>query len=263
MMNHTLPLLVANWKANLPPGEEVLLAEEIAKDAQRRGVLPGSLMIAPSTLGLVPVASLLQREHASLQIGVAAQDVSALEAGAYTGEAPATHLLGIAGAVILGHSERRNLGETSALIGRKVARAVAVGLRPIICVGDTAREATTEQRYAEVRVQWDELMGSAAQAGCSLTALLEVGALVAYEPVWAIGSGATADPELAGRMAAAIRERSSDQIQILYGGSVRASHAAPFFAGVGTSRMDGLLVGGASLSSETFLDIAVALGSAS
>lgn len=262
MTNRALPLLVANWKANLPPGEEVRLAGVIANDARRRGLLPGSLMIAPSAPGLVPVASLLQREHASLQIGVAAQDVSALEPGAYTGETPATHLLGIASAAIIGHSERRTLGETGAQIGRKVARAVAAGLRPIICVGDTAREATTGQRYAEVRAQWDELAGSAAQAGCSLTALLEVGALVAYEPVWAIGSGASADPELAGGMAAAIREGSSEQVQILYGGSVRASHAAPFLAGAGASRLDGLLVGGASLSSESLLDIAAALGSA-
>jgi triosephosphate isomerase (TIM) len=263
MTNRALPLLVANWKANLPPGEEVALAGAIANEARRRGLLPGTLMIAPSSLGLVPVASLLQREHASLQIGVAAQDASELEPGAHTGETPVTHLLGIAGAVILGHSERRNLGETGAQIGRKIARTVAVGLRPIICVGDTAREATTEQRYAEVRAQWDELMGSATKSGCSLTALLEAGALVAYEPVWAIGSGASADPELAGGMAAAIREGSSDHVQILYGGSVRASHAAPFFAGAGPSRMDGLLVGGASLSSESLLDIAAALGSAS
>ena len=262
MTKPALPLLVANWKANLSPGEEVLLAGAIASDAQRRGLLPGSLMVAPSALGLVPVASLLQREHASLQIGVAAQDVSALEPGAHTGETPALHLLGIAGAAIIGHSERRTLGETGAQIGRKVAHAVAAGLRPIICVGDTAREATTEQRYAEVRAQWDELAASAAHVGCSLTAILEAGALVAYEPVWAIGSGASADPELAGGMAASIRKGSSDQVQILYGGSVRASHAAPFFAGAGESRLDGLLVGGASLSSESLLDIAAALGSA-
>lgn len=262
MTTRALPLLVANWKANLSPGEEVLLAGVIANDARRRGLLPGSLMIAPSALGLVPVASLLQREHASLQIGIAAQDLSAQEPGAYTGETPASQLLGIAGAVILGHSERRSLGETGAQIGRKLARAVAAGLRPIICVGDTVREAAPEQRYAEVRAQWDELARSAAQAGCSLTALLEARALVAYEPVWAIGSGASADPLLAGGMAAAIREGSSDQVQILYGGSVRASHAAPFFAGADASRLDGLLVGGASLSSESLLDIAAALGSA-
>lgn len=262
MTNPAHPLLVANWKANLPPGEEVLLAGEIANHARLRGLLAGSLMIAPSALGLVPVASLLQREHAALQIGVAAQDVSALEPGAYTGETPATHLLGIVGAVILGHSERRNLGESSGQIGRKVARVVAAGLRPIICVGDTSYEATPEQRYAEVRAQWDELMTSATQAGCSLSAMLEAGVLIAYEPVWAIGSGASANPELARGMAAAIRQGSSDQAQILYGGSVRASHAAAFFAGAGASRIDGLLVGGASLSSESLLDIAAALGSA-
>jgi triosephosphate isomerase len=262
MTNRAVPLLVANWKANLAPAEEVALAAEIANEATRRGAKPGSLMIAPSTLGLVPVASLLAREHGPLQIGVAAQDVSALEPGAQTGEGPALHLLGIAGAVILGHSERRALGESGALIGRKVARAVAAGLSPIICVGDSAREATTEQRCDEVRAQWEELMGSAAQSGCSLTARIQAGAFVAYEPVWAIGSGASADPELAGCMAAALRECSSDEMQILYGGSVRAAHAAPFFAGGGASRMDGLLVGGASLSSESLLDISTALGTA-
>ncbi|MFM8997358.1 MAG: triose-phosphate isomerase, partial [Candidatus Limnocylindrus sp.] len=110
MTNRIPPLLVANWKANLPPGKEVLLAEKIANDAGRRGLLPGSLMIAPSALGLVPVASLLQRVHASLQIGLVAQDVSTREVGAHTGETPAAHLLGIAEAVIIGHSERRVLG---------------------------------------------------------------------------------------------------------------------------------------------------------
>lgn len=262
MTNRAVPLLVANWKANLAPAEEVALAGEIATEATRRGATPGSLMIAPSTLGLVPVASLLAREHGPLQIGVAAQDVSALEPGAQTGEGPALHLLGIAGAAILGHSERRNLGESGALIGRKVARAVAAGLTPIICVGDSVREATIEQRCDEVRSQWEELMTSAAQSGCSLTALMEAGAFIAYEPVWAIGSGATADPELSARMATALRRCSSEEMRILYGGSVRAAHAAPFFAGRGASRMDGLLVGGASLSSESLLDISTALGTA-
>lgn len=262
MTNRILPLLVANWKANLPPGEEVLLAEKIANDAGRRGLLPGSLMIAPSALGLVPVASLLQRVHASLQIGLVAQDVSAQEAGAHTGETPATHLLGIAGAVIVGHSERRALGETGELIGRKVAFAIAAGLRPIICVGDTAREATIEQRVAEVREQWERVMVSAGQVGCNLGEIIQAETVVAYEPVWAIGSGESADPQLAGRMATAIREGSSEEMQVLYGGSVRAPQAADFFVGEGRSQIDGLLVGGASLSSEHLLDIAAALGSA-
>ncbi|MEY3494806.1 MAG: hypothetical protein RI921_166 [Chloroflexota bacterium] len=262
MTNRTTPILVANWKANLAPAEEVALAGEIANEATRREVQPGSLVIAPSTLGLVPVASLLAREHGSLLIGIAAQDVSALEPGAQTGESPAPHLVGIASAVILGHSERRDIGESDALIGKKVARAVAVGLSPIICVGDRAREATTEQRCDEVRAQWEALVASAAQSGCSIAAIVEAGAFVAYEPVWAIGSGESADPELAARVAAALRGIISEEIKILYGGSVRAAHAASFFAGEGASRMDGLLVGGASLSSKSLLDISAALGTA-
>jgi triosephosphate isomerase len=260
MTNRDTPLLVANWKANLAPAEEVALAGQIATEATRRETRPGSLMIAPSTLGAVPVASLLAREHGSLQIGIAAQDVSALEPGAHTGEGPAPHLLGIAGAVILGHSERRDLGETGALIGKKVARAVAAGLSPIVCVGDRDREATTEQRCDEVRAQWHELMESAAQSGSSLAALIDVGVFIAYEPVWAIGSGDAADPELAGRVAAALRGFITDEVKVLYGGSVRAERASSFFAGGGAARLDGLLVGGASLSSESLLDISTALG---
>lgn len=262
MSNRAVPLLIANWKANLAPAEEVALAGDIATESKRREVTPGSLMIAPSTLGLVPVASLLAREHGELQIGVAAQDVSALAPGAQTGEGPAIHLLGIAGAAILGHSERRILGESGALIGKKVARVVAAGLTPIICVGDSAREATIEQRCDEVCAQWEALMVSAAQSGCSLSALMETGACIAYEPVWAIGSGVAADPELAGRVATALRRSSSDEMRILYGGSVRAEHAAPFFSESGASRLDGLLVGGASLSSTSLLDISTALGTA-
>ena len=262
MKSHSLPLLVANWKANLPPGEEVLLAGAIARDAERRRATPGSLMIAPSALGLVPVASLLRREHPTLEIEVAAQDVSDTGPGAHTGETPATHLSGIACAAIVGHSERRMRGETSAIVGRKVAQVVAAGLSPIICIGDTSREASTEERFAEVRGQWEAVLESADRSGCGLRALLDVGTFVAYEPVWAIGSGAPADAELAGQMAAEIRTWSSDQMKVLYGGSVHAGNAATLFAAAGPNRLEGLLVGGASLSSERLLDIAAALGTA-
>lgn len=256
------PILVANWKANLSPGEEVLLAGEIARDALRRKARPGSLVIAPSTLGLVPVASLLQREHGSARIEVAAQDVSGIGPGPFTGEVPASHLVGIASAVIVGHSERRALGETDALVGTKVARAVAAGLTPIVCVGDRAREATTDQRCAEVREQWSKVIESAERGGCDLSSLLDAGALVAYEPLWAIGSGASADPAIAWSVAASLRAASSEHLQVLYGGSVRAAHAGAFFVAAGTSSLDGLLVGGASLSSHDLLEIAVALGTA-
>lgn len=141
MTNRDTPLLVANWKANLAPAEEVALAGQIATEATRRETRPGSLMIAPSTLGAVPVASLLAREHGSLQIGIAAQDVSALEPGAHTGEGPAPHLLGVARAVILGHSERRDLGETGALIGRRLRARLRLGSRR-----SSASATVTERR---------------------------------------------------------------------------------------------------------------------
>lgn len=260
MKQRSTPLLVANWKANLPPGEEVALAGEVAREAMRRRLKSGSLMIAPSALGLVPVASLLAREHPSLEIGVVAQDVSAHGPGAFTGEFPAIHLAGVAVAAIIGHSERRNLGESNALVGKKIAQAVAAGITPIICVGDSQRDATAEQRCSEVILQWEESLVAAAGMGCSLANLIDLGAYAAYEPVWAIGSGQPADAELAGQIAAAIRGKSSDRIQVLYGGSVRAEHGSSFLAGTGGSRIDGLLVGGASLTSDSLFDIAAALG---
>ncbi len=260
MLNLVPPLLVANWKANLSPGEEVALAAAIAVDATSRALKAGSLMIAPSHLGLVPVASLLRREHAALNVKIAAQDCSDRTSGAHTGELPATHLVGVADAVILGHSERRQRGETGALIGLKVARCVAAGLTPIVCVGDTALEATVNQRSSEVLGQWREVVASAARSGCSEAALSGAGVIVAYEPVWGIGSDRAAEPELVRAIASALRGASGDQLRVLYGGSVDAQLAERFFHGVAAERIDGLLIGGASLTSERLLGIAAALG---
>ena len=156
------PLLIANWKANLAPGEEVALAAQIATLGATRRLSPGSLMIAPSMVGLVAVASLLRREHDALKLGIAAQDCSSDLAGAATGEIPASHLLGAADAVILGHSERRARGESGSLIGAKLARCVAAGIRPILCLGDADPKATESERCALVVRQWREVLAGAA-----------------------------------------------------------------------------------------------------
>jgi len=261
MNDRVQPLLIANWKANLAPGEEVALAAQIATLGATRRLSPGSLMIAPSMAGLVAVASLLRGEHDALKIGIAAQDCSSDLAGAATGEIPATHLLGAADAVILGHSERRARGESGSFIGAKLARCVAAGIRPIVCLGDADPKATESERCALVVRQWREVLAGSATLGCDVATVLGIGVTIAYEPIWAIGSGQAASPQVASAVARALRsEPSSSSLRVLYGGSVDGRSAAGFLSATGEGSLNGLLIGGASLQAERLLEIATAVG---
>ena len=255
--------IIANWKANLPPSEEVALAKEIA--ARLGSVLPASgppsglrLLLAPSTLGIVPVASLLRREYPKAGLEVAAQDLSLSGPGAFTGEAPAEHFVGIAPAVLVGHSERRRLhGETDEVVGGKLARAVAAGLAPVLCLGDNLPESDISARVTYVQAQCAAALSTAERAGCSLAQLLAAGLVIAYEPVWAIGTGNPATVAMAEAIATGLRGAlNRKELPVLYGGSVEAGSAAAW-VGTPTSRtgLDGLLVGGASLSAERFATI--------
>jgi len=268
------PLIIANWKANLAPGEEVALAADIlaALRAARSTVLSGSdapqLSLAPSSAGLVAVASLVQRTGLELQIGITAQDCSAAGTGPHTGELPAAHLVGIASAVLVGHSERRGsgdgiAGEGDALIGKKLAQVAAAGLRPILCVGDATASANREARVTRVLEQCHGAFASAALIGWSAARLLEAGLVIAYEPIWAIGSGVPATPEDAQAVAFGLRNGlHAPQLPVLYGGSVDARNATGWFADVATaSHLDGLLVGGASLNASELVAIVEAVAS--
>jgi triosephosphate isomerase (TIM) len=241
------PVIAGNWKMNPATLEEaVALARAVASTAAEVPVV--TTVICPPTIWLADVARSLA---GGLEVG--AQTMHSEESGAYTGETSPLMLAGIASFAIIGHSERRQYdGETDAGVGRKVASAVAHGIRPIAAVGERADErragATSSVIDRQVR---------AAAAG--LERLAGTGLVVAYEPVWAIGTGDAASGSDAQRVAAQIRAilreldpHGADEIPIQYGGSVTDANAEEFFS---QPDIDGALVGGASLKPEAFAAI--------
>jgi triosephosphate isomerase len=186
-----------------------------------------------------------------------AQDLSEHRDGAYTGEV-AAEMLAEVGArwVIVGHSERRQLhGETDAMVAAKVARALEAGLRPIVCVGETLAQRDAGATEAVVGEQLEAVLARVGAAGLAMGAL-------AYEPVWAIGTGRTATPQQAQAVHAALRAQLAHHeaalaaaVRILYGGSVKPANAAELFA---CPDIDGGLIGGASLAARDFLAICAA-----
>lgn len=236
-------LIAGNWKMHCLATEAVALAEAIAAGAQ--GV-KGEMLVCPTALHVSAVAQALK----GTQVAVGGQDCHQATQGAHTGDI-APPMLRDAGAswVILGHSERRqNHGETDELVREKTLAAVAASLRPIVCVGETADQRTGGQEN-EV-VGW-QLAGSLPKP---------FDGVVAYEPVWAIGTGKTATEQDVANMHAFIREElvrqfgdAGQAIRILYGGSVKAANAQALLA---VPNVGGALVGGASLNASEFLAIA-------
>ena len=243
-----VPFIAGNWKMYKTPKEAKAFAEEFKKNYEAADV---KVAFAAPFVDL----DTLVKAFKGTGIGVAAQNMHWEENGAYTGEVSAEMLKAIGVTyVIIGHSERRQyFKETNTTVNKKLKKALAVGLLPIVCVGENlkTREAEEENEFVEKQV-------AAAFKGISAEDAVKI--TVAYEPIWAIGTGKTATPKQAQAMCAHIRKvlcgiyggEVSEQIIIQYGGSVKPSNASEL---MNMEDIDGALVGGASLDPEGFLEI--------
>jgi triosephosphate isomerase len=239
------PLVAANWKMHKTVAESVAFAEAVVP--KLAGLRDVEAAVAPPFTALAA----LRDAFAGTAVSLAAQNAHFEKHGAFTGEISVSMLaeLGVR-YVILGHSERRQLfGESDELIAKKLAAVQAAGLRPILCVGELLAERESGRTFDVLARQ---LAGSLASAEAARAAEL----VVAYEPVWAIGTGRTATPALAQEAHAFVRARLADRfgadasrIRIQYGGSVKPDNAAELLA---QPDIDGALVGGASLDPESF-----------
>lgn len=243
------PLVAGNWKMNGTKSEgEALIA---AIKSGLGAAMSAHVAVCPPFVYLAGIGSLLRDSPVSL----GAQNLSQRSSGAFTGETSAAMLLDVGCEyVIVGHSERRALyGESDQLVAEKVIVASNAGLKPVFCVGELLKERESGETEAVVARQLDVLLNSAE----GLAALHN--AVIAYEPVWAIGTGKTATPEQAQEVHLFIRQRIAmkdtalaAKIQLLYGGSVKGDNAEELFA---QADIDGGLIGGASLNAEEFLTI--------
>ena len=257
-------IVAGNWKMNTTLDEAAALAGEVAAGAG--ALLPAQsghgesggleLVLCPPFVSLAAVRDAVSGSGVS----VGAQDMHFEAAGAYTGEVSAPMLAGLCQYVIIGHSERRQLfGETDETVNLKVRAALLAGLRPIVCVGETLEQR--ESGMAADVVEGQVLAGVADVGDIG-------GVVIAYEPVWAIGTGRAATPEIAqeimgGAILDALRDLFGDDgaasVPLLYGGSVNPGNAAAFAA---QPSVHGALVGGASLRAEEFLQVAAAVAGA-
>lgn len=251
-MGNRRPFIAGNWKLNGTRQSVVELASAICS-----ANLPDSVdvLLCPTSAHLADVHAVTNQSSVSL----GAQNCASHSEGAFTGEVSAPMLAEFGCEyIILGHSERRSLfGESSALVAAKCIAVQQAGLTPVLCIGETLEQREADQVKAVIDEQLDAVISTAGVAAFSQM-------IVAYEPVWAIGTGKTASPEQAQTVHALIREKiaqlDSDvaqSLRILYGGSVKPDNAATLFAQVD---IDGGLIGGAALDAQSFLAICTAAG---
>lgn len=242
-------IVAGNWKCNTTLQEGIQLATEVEKLYTEKG--DKNVVVVLGT----PFTHLTEVVKITKNVAVSAQNCAAEASGAYTGEVSAQMIKSVGAAyVILGHSERREYyGETSAILNKKVALALANGLTPIYCCGEALDIRESGKQNAYVINQLKETVFQLSEADFRKI-------VIAYEPIWAIGTGKTASSEQAQEMHKALREAISAQYgaavandtSILYGGSCKASNAPELFA---NADVDGGLIGGASLKADEFLGI--------
>jgi triosephosphate isomerase len=248
-----VPFIAGNWKMNLDHLQSIAFVQKLAWSLKDANHDFGSTEVAvfPPFTDLRSVQTLISADKLELACG--AQDLSAHDSGAYTGEISGAFLAALdCKYVIIGHSERRTMhNETNEVVAAKVSAALRHGLVPVICVGETAEDL---ENHGPSAVPVSQLIGALE----GVTGAVDI--VVAYEPVWAIGSGQAATPEQAEQVAAQLRNVLRDKLgedvaqatRILYGGSVKAANIAGFMR---EPNVDGALVGGASLDIPEFSSI--------
>ncbi len=246
-------LIAGNWKMNNNIPEAVVLAQEISNYLERDYLDHVDVAVCPPFVDLKPVKTVFEFDR--LDVAVGAQNVYWQDKGAYTGEVSVGMIKNIGCEYcIIGHSERRNLfGETNEEVNLKAKALIAGGISPVICVGESlaVRDAETYVEFVTAQVR-------AAFAGIDEPAAKTC--VVAYEPIWAIGTGRTATPEQAEEVCAAVRscladmygEEASEAVRVLYGGSMNEGNADLLLA---MPNIDGGLIGGASLKAKSFIEI--------
>jgi triosephosphate isomerase len=244
-------IITANWKMNTTPADAGSLAADIARATAVAGV---TRIICPPYVSLATVKEAL----AGSDVAVGAQNVHSEPKGAYTGEVSADMLKGLVSWCIVGHSERRrDQGESDEQVGHKIVRLVEAGISPMMCCGELLEEREAGKAVETVQAQVKASLEVVTEAGGGLPADL----VIAYEPVWAIGTGKTASGADAAEMADAIRAtiaaiggaEYAGSVPVLYGGSVTADSFAEF---MDEPAIDGALIGGASLKPDQMSGIA-------
>ena len=245
-------LIVGNWKMNATHLEAIQMVQKLSYRLDHADYQRVDVGVCPPFTALRSVQTVIETDH--LQIRLGAQNVFWEESGAYTGEIAPGMLAALSvSLVIVGHSERREIfGETNEDVNRKVKAVLSAGMTPILCCGETE-----DEREAGVT---EEKVGSQVRAGLAdLTPDQIAGMVVAYEPIWAIGTGRTASDDDAGAMATFVRATiadiagdAADSTRILYGGSMNPGNVAGLMA---KKDIDGGLVGGASLDPDTFASV--------
>jgi len=247
-----IPLMAGNWKMNLNHQEAALLVQKLSwtLSDKRHDYGKVEVVVVPPFTDLRSVQTMVDGDRLSLKYG--AQDVSTQDSGAFTGEISASMLAKLGCSyVVVGHSERREMhAETDEVVNAKAHKELAASMTPIVCVGEglEIRKEGTHVAYALAQVEGSLAGFSAEQVA---------GLVIAYEPVWAIGTGEVATPEDAQEVCGAIRARirevygdaAADGVRVLYGGSVKAANVAGIMA---KDDVDGALVGGASLQADEF-----------